>query len=450
MSLASPSDDQIFFTLEDLIISVNTHVGPEGYAVVTARSKKSELGIKRKVWLRCDRGGRNRVSRERDRRHINTRIIDCQFKVTALRNGENETWALEVVNSHHNHDASLAESHSALRKLTMIEEIKTDVSRQLTVHTASFKILSTLRVEFDHSNSMIKSRDIYNMKAQMRRDTLSSLTSMQALMQELNQKDWTFNYQKNVRNQITHLFFVRKTSQELLKINHEVLVMNCTYKINRYKLSLLIISGQIALHINFYVAFCFMTQEKQEDYEWTLRQLKRLYAQLLFSDSMIIVIDMKRELMNVARFVFSNTSHLLCLWHINKNVMRNCKRQFDTKKTWETFIFDWNSIVYVSSRIDYETIWQQLNDAYYRTHEECLNYLRDIYILSFHRRFVKFQIDQVLHFETTTISRGEGEHAVLKRHLAVSTDKHFISSSVISNQWIVSDYDYRWSQNRDG
>jgi hypothetical protein len=44
------------------------------------------------------------------------------------------------------------------------------------------------------------------------------------------------------------------------------LMMNVIYKTNRYKMLLFIISEQIALHINFYVAFCFMISEISIDY----------------------------------------------------------------------------------------------------------------------------------------------------------------------------------------
>jgi hypothetical protein len=72
-------------------------------------------------------------------------------------------------------------------------------------------------------------------------------------------------------------------------------VMNCTYKINKYKMSLFIVSDQIALHKIFYVAFCFMTKKKQNDYVWILEQLKRLYQQLQFSDSTILLTNMKKD-----------------------------------------------------------------------------------------------------------------------------------------------------------
>jgi hypothetical protein len=71
----------------------------------------------------------------------------------------------------------------------------------LQIQTKSSQILSSLRIldSIDSSsadsensiviNSMFKSRDIYNLKAELRRETLKSLTSIQALIRELDQDD---------------------------------------------------------------------------------------------------------------------------------------------------------------------------------------------------------------------------------------------------------------------
>jgi hypothetical protein len=54
---------------------------------------------------------------------------------------------------------------------------------------------SIIEVNFDDSehsyivNSLLNARDIYNVKAVMRREVLESLTSIQALIRELNQQD---------------------------------------------------------------------------------------------------------------------------------------------------------------------------------------------------------------------------------------------------------------------
>jgi hypothetical protein len=84
----------------------------------------------------------------------------------------------------------------------------------LIIQIASFKIISIVRlsitfitfnqsvtydpltfesvtVDFDpvFINFLIKTRDVYNIKTQMRRDELESMTSMQTLMHQLNQND---------------------------------------------------------------------------------------------------------------------------------------------------------------------------------------------------------------------------------------------------------------------
>ncbi len=186
---------------------------------------------------------------------------------------------------------------------------------------------------------------------------------------------------------------------------------------------LMIIFDQIALHKTFYVVFCFMTKEKQNDYVWIMKQLKFLYQQLKISqDSTVFVIDMKKKLMNVCRLTFSSINHFLCIWHINNNVLINCKKRFVSKETWNAFFTEWKTIIYASSDREYKQLWDQFVDQYNLTHDECIDYLYDIYIRDYRRRFIKFYTNQVLHFDTTMTSRDEDEHAVLKRQLRSSID----------------------------
>ncbi len=47
---------------------------------------------------------------------------------------------------------------------------------------------------------------------------------------------------------------------------YEIILMNCIYKINKYKMSLLIIIVIIILNIIFYIMFCFMKDENYSNY----------------------------------------------------------------------------------------------------------------------------------------------------------------------------------------
>ncbi len=154
---------------------------------------------------------------------------------------------------------------------------------------------------------------------------------------------------KNDFSHITHFFIIKQTTKLFLKTNHEVLIMNCTYKINWYNMSLMIVSEQIALHINFYVDFDFMTHEETSDYFWMLQQLRIMYVDLKLLDLIVIIIDMKRELMNACESFFQDINHLLCLWHINKNVLTKCKFDFFSEESWNVFYLKWKLMMYSSS-----------------------------------------------------------------------------------------------------
>ena len=269
-------------------------------------------------------------------------------------------------------------------------------------------------------NPMFKPRDIYNLKAQMRRDVLGPLTPIQALIREFDEKDWVYNFQQDIHQQITHLFFIKGSSQTLLIDNHEVLIMDCTYKTNRYKMPLLVISGQTALHTTFYVAFCFLITETAVDYIWALQQLKEVYSRLEFPDSIILVSDMEKGLILASSIVFPNINHLLCIWHINQNVLTKCKKSFYNEE-WKIFLSNWKSVIYAATKPQFWNLWEQFSATYMTSHEDYIRYLKSTYIDNYHDRFVACYTKKVLHFETTVTSREEGAHAVLKRQLGSST-----------------------------
>lgn len=138
--------------------------------------------------------------------------------------------------------------------------------------------------------------------------------------------------QQDDQHRITHLFFMKGSSSTILETNHEVLAMDCIYKTNKYRMPLLIIIGQTALNGNFYVAFCFMANEAKEDYFWVLVQLLTLYTRLGLPMPIVIITDMEMALMKAIAEIFLITNHLLCVWHINNNVLVNCKKHHESQE----------------------------------------------------------------------------------------------------------------------
>ena len=102
--------------------------------------------------------------------------------------------------------------------------------------------------------------------------------------------------------------------------------MNCTYKTNQYKLPLLIINDVISINIMFYIIFAFQVKEMKENYTFTMDHLKALLISLDLFNSHVILTDCEKVLMNSLSAVYSHTNNLICLWHVNKNVLIYIKK----------------------------------------------------------------------------------------------------------------------------
>jgi len=161
---------------------------------------------------------------------------------------------------------------------------------------------------------------------------MGSLTPTQALMKYLTQSSlWYVDSKKKEYNdELQFLFFISECMQKLLRLNMEILIINCTYKTNRYKMPLLIITRVTILNATFYVAFCFMKDKSYSDYEWVIEALVRLYDYLNLSYPITVISNSDKALLPALSHVFAEqnhrVNHILCIWHINQNVTANCKK----------------------------------------------------------------------------------------------------------------------------
>jgi MULE transposase domain len=136
----------------------------------------------------------------------------------------------------------------------------------------------------------------------LRQENLYRKTPIQALIAVLSTSDYMFSYKTNLIGRVTHLFFAHPQSIKLFHQYPDVLLLDCTYKMNRFKLPLLNMVGTTCLNTTFYVAFCFLIKEEENDYVWALEQLKGICT----SDNLprVMVTDRELALMNGIRQEF--------------------------------------------------------------------------------------------------------------------------------------------------
>ena len=435
MAMEPPEDGLCYPTLDGLIKQIQEHAAPQGYAVVQGRSKRNKKDEKRKVWLRCDRGGRpEKNTKSHGKRVTGSRLIDCPFKLTASLSPVYDGWIMKVENGTHNHGPTLAGSHPSQRRLALTPAVINEIANQTLTGSKPAQIISNLRLNEDKNNPLFKNKDIYNIKQAIRERALGSLTPTQALLVALHSSDeWFVRIQKDSRSQrLRSMFFCQKSQQEMLKLNFEVLILDATYKTNRYRLPLLVITGVTALNTSFYAGFAFMSAEHTADYEWVLQQLMELYDELGIPYPDVLITDAHQGLQGACANILPGATSLLCIWHVNNNVEKHCLNLFANKEDWEDFYAGWQRVIFATTLEEFTIEWDALQEVYREDYPTAIIYLADKLINPLKHKFVAYWTNQATHFNNRATSRGESNNGKLKRHLhACSTGNlHAVVDSI--------------------
>lgn len=230
------------------------------------------------------------------------------------------------------------------------------------------------------------------------------------------EEEWLFWHDVDEWDQLSALFFVHRSSIELLRKYHYILFLDCTYKTNRYGMPLLIITSTTACNLTFYVGFCFLQQETTGFYEWAVGRLHNLFVINGLADP-VMVTDKEDALIRALNKIFPTSPLIQCRWHINKNIKSHMeKAEFDDveeAKQWEKA---WHATINSSTEELYDenlAHLQTLNSTMY-------TYVAKEYLGSQAVKIVTCFIDKFLHFGKLVTSTGESGHAALKSQLSSS------------------------------
>ena len=84
----------------------------------------------------------------------------------------------------------------------------------------------------------------------------------------------------DVSGRLKNLFFAKSDSVKLARRFNSVLLLDCTYKTNKYRMPYLNIIAVSACYSTISVGHAFLSSEVQENYIWAIEQVKRLYNQV--------------------------------------------------------------------------------------------------------------------------------------------------------------------------
>ncbi|KAI9913719.1 hypothetical protein PsorP6_005619 [Peronosclerospora sorghi] len=100
--------------------------------------------------------------------------------------------------------------------------------------------------------------------------------------------------------------------------------------------------GLTGLNTSFSVCFTFLSGEEIGDYKWALEKIENLF----FGQQIppVIVTDSYGALAAAIQEVAQHSRHLLCLWHIENNVLANSKKHIVNGDDHKEFMMSWASV----------------------------------------------------------------------------------------------------------
>jgi hypothetical protein len=415
MSLLLPSEALEFSSRKALEEALQSHAKENGYAITVQRSNIKDGAI----YYRYDREGKYKPDRSlyefNRRRDTGSRRIDCPFSIRA--NVKDKTWTIKIRNADHNHDATSAIAHPIQHCPPL--EIANQIETLTTTGSALKEIVAAIRQATDHP---IVSNDVYNIRKLLKARNLAGKTPIEALITQLSTSNYISSCKTDSAGCVSHLFFANPRSVELFQQYPDILLLDCTYNTNRFKMPLLVIVGTTCLNTTFYIAFCFLPKETEEDYTWALEHMKMLY--LPNTKTGVIVTDRELALTYAIRVVFPGTTHLLYAFHVENNVKSHTAEAFGKGKPEDimAFVAAWKAVIYSPTLAKYDDNWNALQDTYNTHIPAVVQYMKETWLDLWKYFLVHAYVDRHLHLGTRTTSRVEGAHATLKKYLQVSTE----------------------------
>jgi hypothetical protein len=250
-----------------------------------------------------------------------TSKTDCKFQVNFRR--QMATGIYYFTDKHHlshNHpmDPACTVMSAMVRRFTTSQANLISSMRSKNVPVAL--IIEELRKS---TNAVIQKQDIYNSLQQSEREYINGRVQVLDLLSALDgNADFVYRVGTVGENQLKWLTFADRNSLAQFSSMNFVLLMDATYKTNRFNMPLLLISSINPFGRSYVVAACLLSDETTISYNQALMSFKELFGSsepLPFT----IITDQETALINAIDTQFPRSSHQLCRWHLAKNLEKN-------------------------------------------------------------------------------------------------------------------------------
>jgi hypothetical protein len=238
-----------FPSFEALERHAQIHAQHHGYGISNVRWKwryKNRTTCRKyTIGCHCTSKYRDRLKGRQRRRQKSTVKTDCKFSFHALQN-EDGSYDLQhrfgVEFRTHNHGPTLNPAvHHQHRKL------RGPALQQATALIASgleVKDIVAIMSTSEHVDIPPIAMDITNLMQKIQALELNGNTSIDALLATMDEQGWIYEHEVCPETgRLTRLFMASKACLEYAKKHPDILIMDSTYKTNRFEMPLLDIIG---------------------------------------------------------------------------------------------------------------------------------------------------------------------------------------------------------------
>jgi hypothetical protein len=157
-------------------------------------------------------------------------LTNCPFKASGTFSVVENIWIYQVQQHEHNHELSLDPSgFPRNRRLTEGEVDR--VKELVTTSVAPRQILSILK-KSPTCHAIHKT--IYNLKGKLQKEELAGRSVLEALYDELIMQNFEYSFENSALGELQFFLFTKQSAIDLLKDFNRVILLDCTYKTNRY------------------------------------------------------------------------------------------------------------------------------------------------------------------------------------------------------------------------
>ncbi|GAU41659.1 hypothetical protein TSUD_272430 [Trifolium subterraneum] len=324
-----------------------------------------------------------------------TRKCGCPFRLRGYYTKETKLWHMRVVNGIHKHELDTElEGHLVAGRLKPEDKVFLD---EMTKNFVPPRNINSTLKDRDPENTM-SSKQVCNARYRYKAKIRAFMSEMQHLFKHLGDNKYFFKCRSLVDEggeYLQDLFFAHSRSVSLLNSFPTVLLMDSTYKTNKYNMPLFEIVGFTSTERTYNVGFAWLTNEKEDNFIWALQQLRSLVRNE-GSLPKVILTDRDTALMNVVAQVFPTSAVLVCRVHVEKNVGSKIKE-----------------LVKVRQGEEFRELckkWPRL-----------LRYIEETVLDTDKEKVVHAWVDKHMHMGNYTTNRVECAHGVLKKFLTDSS-----------------------------